>query len=448
MSLSGLATVGQLQLMKPRGGVACLTVLFLTAFAGKVAQAQLQPRSPGGTPALQRTAAQPAGWNAEIEKFLKRLTETYAKTETYRDQGRVVMVQRNGRVKTTTEMPMELVFRRPNRLLVDAGQHQIACDGKSLVVTVAALRQFTSRPAPERLDAQHLQAWSTMGGVEQGHPELVDFLIRPNAYELWQKQMTNVTWKPDATVEGITCRVLEYETVEGTRVRTYVDPSRMILLRVVAEATQEGQKIDVSYDLGSITLNEAVAEKSFSFTPPGGFRRVAQFNPGADFGGHNEAEHATNTAGTVPIMGKTAAPITARDLQGRMFTAEEMRGKVTLLFFWSLSGGQYSLISLPVAQQVADYFQNKPDVLVLGISGDPGQREVIAQLMERKKCKFRTVFDEELKLRQAYEIGGEPTFVVVSRDNKITWARLGAPPTLRQDLLVEIDKALSSTARK
>jgi outer membrane lipoprotein-sorting protein len=434
--------------MKPPG-VVCLAILFLTAVDSKVAHGQLQPRSPlPGVPPLQRTAAEPAGWNADIETFLKRLTDTYAKANSYRDHGRIVMIQRSGRVRTTTEMPMELAFQRPNRLLFDGGQHQVACDGKAVTIAVVALRQFTTRPAPERLDGQHLQAWSVMGGVEQGHPELVDFLLRPNAYELWQRQMTNVAWKADASVEGVSCRVLEYETVEGTRVRTYVDPKRMILLRVIAETRPGDQKIDVSYDLGTVALNGSVDEKEFAFNPPAGFRRVAQFDPNAQSAGHDEPAPAANPPEAAPIIGKTAATIAGRDLRGQMFNPGQMRDKVTLLFFWSLSGGQYSLVSLPVVQQVADYFQNQRDVLVLGISGDSQKAEVITQLMERKKCNFITVFDEDLKLRQAYQIGGEPTFVVVGRDNKVTWARLGAPPTLRQDLLAEIEKALSSTRAK
>ena len=119
-----------------------------------------------------------------------------------------------------------------------------------------------------------------------------------------------------------------------------------------------------------------------------------------------------------------------------------MGGKVALLYFWSLGGGQYSLISMPVVQHVADYFRDKPDALVLGISGDADKPEIINQLVERKKCSFRTVLDEGQKLRQAYQIGGEPTFVVVGRDGKVKWARLGAPPTLRQDLLMEMEWAL------
>ena len=147
------------------------------------------------------------------------------------------------------------------------------------------------------------------------------------------------------------------------------------------------------------------------------------------------------------IYRKIAANIAGVDLQGRSFNPDEMRGKVTLLFFWSLAGGQYSLISLPAVQQAADYLQNK-DVLVLGINGDADKAEVIRQLMERKQCKFRTVLDAEQKLRHAYQIGGEPTFIVVGRDGKVAWARLGAPPTLRQDLITEVEKALSSRASK
>jgi len=359
-------------------------------------------------------------------------------------------VQRNGRVKTTTEMPMELAFRRPNRLLLDGGQHQIACDGKSLVVAIAELRQYTSRSAPEQLDRKHLQAWSIMGGVEQGHPELIDFLIRQDAYELWQKQMTKVSEQTEAKIEGTTCRVLEYETVEGTKVRTYVDPNRMILLRVQAQSASERQQIDVSYDLGTVTLNGSIDEKVFAFTPPGGYRHVTQFSSGPDIAvdQHEELASARNVTAPAPIVGKSAPMLAGKDLQGRTFAADETRGKVALLFFWSLAGGQYSLISLPVVQQAADYFQNKPDVLVLGISGDADKPEVIGQLMERKKCNFRTLLDEGQKLRHAYQIGGEPTFVVVGRDGKVTWARLGAPPTLRQDLLSEIEKAFAHREQK
>ena len=252
-------------------------MVLLVGFVAQPARAQ-QLLPAGAPPRLQRTEAEPAGWSVEIAAFLKQLTETCAKTETYRDQGRVTLVQRRGRVKSTTEMPMELAFRRPNRLLLDAGQHQVACDGKSLVAAVADLRQFTSRPAPERLERDHLQAASVMGGVEQGHPELIDFLIRPDAYEPWQKQMVKVAWQSETSIDGAPCRVLEYETVEGTKVKIFVDARRKVVLRVHALGATEGQNIDVSYELGRVTLNAPVEEKAFAFTPPGDYRRVAQFN--------------------------------------------------------------------------------------------------------------------------------------------------------------------------
>ena len=122
--------------------------------------------------------------------------------------------------------------------------------------------------------------------------------------------------------------------------------------------------------------------------------------------------------------------------------SEELQGKVVLLFFWSIAGGEHCLTSIPVVQKVADQFKGRPEVRVLAVSGDPDQRQIVTQLMERKKASFRTVVDEEMKMQRSFELGGVPTFVVVGGDGKVKWAKLGAPPSLRDDLISEIEKLL------
>ncbi|MCI0748376.1 MAG: TlpA family protein disulfide reductase [Verrucomicrobia subdivision 3 bacterium] len=432
--------------MKPRRFPSLVAAVFV--ILPLIVPAQPAPNPQPAAPRLHRPAGRlPEGWNAEIEQFLKQLCQTYATVDTYRDQGRVTMVQQQGKVKTTTEMPMELSFKRPNRLFLDAGQHQVACDGKSLVIAVGALRQYTSRPAPAKLERKHLEASSVMGGVEQGHPELIDLCIRPDAYDLWQKQMIATRWKPGVTVRETSCRVLEYETLDHTIVRIFADSSRMLLLKVEAESTNEMGVITVNYDLGTVALNGPINDGEFAFTPPQSFRRVGQFG-----GAFEQQDHLPkpndDAAQPVAIIGRKAALISGQDLQGRPFAPEELRGKVALLFFWSLAGGQYSLISMPVVQNVADHFQSDPNVIVLGISGDADKRDLIRQMMDRKKCSFRTVLDEGQSLRHAYEIGGEPTFVIVDSEGKVAWARLGAPPTLRQDLLRELSAARNKRVSK
>src|SRR5262245_19194602 len=141
-----------------------------TPAASAPASAQL-PGSPQG--ALPRTTQ---GLTLEIERFLKRLVATYQEAQSYRDRGRVTLMQQSGRVKMTTEMPMELTFQRPNLLRLDAGQYTAASDGKKLYFVIPELRQYTTAPAPEKLEKKHLHARSILGGTDEGHPELIDFL--------------------------------------------------------------------------------------------------------------------------------------------------------------------------------------------------------------------------------------------------------------------------------
>src|SRR5438046_9907555 len=101
------------------------------------------PSSPTPRLALPRRATEkPQGWTPEIETFLKSLLTTYQRAESYRDHGRIALVQRAGRAKTTTEMPMELAFRRPTRLLLVAGQYSVGCTGKLLYFAGPVLPQL------------------------------------------------------------------------------------------------------------------------------------------------------------------------------------------------------------------------------------------------------------------------------------------------------------------
>jgi hypothetical protein len=71
-------------------------------------------------------------------------------------------------VRTTVESPLELTFQRPNRLLMEAGQYGIACNGGTLVSVAPELRQYTMIKAPAQLEKKHLQFGSIMGGADEG----------------------------------------------------------------------------------------------------------------------------------------------------------------------------------------------------------------------------------------------------------------------------------------
>lgn len=417
----------------------------------------------GAPPLLRRTSEKPDGWTSEMETFLKKLIATYQQAESYRDRGRATHVQVTGRVKTTTEMPSELTFKRPNLLLLDAGQYQAGSDGKTVYFAVPGMGQYTAVKAPDKLEKKHLQAGTLLGGTDEGHPELIDFLIRADPYESLFEQIAKINWKPDASVNGQPCRVLHYETVQGTKLTTFIDPKRMVLLKVEAEtpSTPPGANstppvaspaqgaTTLIYEAFPVEINSKIETAAFAFKPAAGLRRVTQIGADTDpFGGPFQREPEPPKAEEVsPLTGKPAPEVRGKDLKGKSFAPDELRGKVALLFFWAVTGGDYCLLSIPTVQQVADHFKGRPEVMVLGINTDTEQPQTTAQLLERKKATFRNLVDEEMKLSRIFQLGGLPTFVLIGQDGIVKWAQLGAPPTLKQDLVGQIEKLLPSQAK-
>jgi peroxiredoxin/outer membrane lipoprotein-sorting protein len=409
--------------------------------------AQLAP-IPRGPPGLPRPAGKAEGLTPEIEAFLKKVARTYAEAASYRDRGRVRLVQVAGRVKTTTETPMELTFERPNRLRLDAGQFMIVCDGRTLRTIAPHLAQYTEAAAPERLERKHLVAGSVLGSADEGHPELVDFFLQPDAATRLIAQVVSIGWKDDAEIEGARCRVLAYETAQRTKIVSYFDAARFLLLKVEAETLPEPASPDPArpfirllYEFSPVELAPKLDAAAFAFTPPPSLKRVNQL--GQTSPGESDSAEAPGGPRVPPIIGKVAPALEGKDLAGQALAPGDMEGRTVLLFFWSIAGGQYCLNSIPVMQQIAERFAGRRGFLLLGINADPEAATTVGQLMERKKATFRTVLDQDMKLHRAFELEGVPSFVLLGADGKVKWALLGAPPTLKEDVAAEIEKLLS-----
>jgi peroxiredoxin len=306
--------------------------------------------------------------------------------------------------------------------------------------------------APERLEKSHLQAGSVLGGVDEGHPELLDFLIRPDAYKLLVEQMVKVAWKPDVSLDGIGCRVLNYETAQAAKVIVTVDTNRMVILKVegdvaagvpsdrmAAPSAPPAMQTQLTYELWPVDLGVKLAATNFAFTPPAGFKRVTDF----DAGGPADFEHSNEQPGAqgAHLLGKPLSNVTVTDLEGKSASPADLKGKVALLFFWSLDGGEHCLRSIPLVQQVAERFKNQP-VLVWGVTPDADQKEVVAQLMKLKQATFRTLLDQDRRWAMSLQLGGVPTFVIAGQDGAVRWAKLGAPPDLKEELIRQIEQLL------
>jgi peroxiredoxin/outer membrane lipoprotein-sorting protein len=441
---------------------------------GSSVLAQGQPAAPP----MRRASQKPIGLSAEMEAFLTKLIATYQSASSYRDRGHVKLVQQAGRVKTTTEMPMELSFKRPNLLWLDGGQYSAACDGKTLHFVIPAMQQYTVQPAPGKLEKEHLLGGSTLGGTEEGHPEIIDFLFGQDPYRMLVSQVVKIAWQPDQIVAGKGCRVLQYDTLHDTKVTLIVETNRMLIVEVRAQSIPPASggssaiarepafgEATLHYEFGTVELNPALEESVFAYKPPKDFRRVSSFDSGAGQSLLHEPDGALTPSGQPTgegqfgnqelrtgkavegqhLLNKPAPPVSGKTLEGKPVGEADLRGKVVLLFFWALSGGEYSLTSISTVQSVANHFKDRPDLFVLGVNSDSGKADVVAQLMARKKATFRTLADDDQQITASYELGGVPTFIVVNQEGLVTWAKLGAPPTLKEDLIQQIGKLLPVT---
>jgi peroxiredoxin len=239
-----------------------------------------------------------------------------------------------------------------------------------------------------------------------------------------------------------------------------VDTNRMIILKVKAEvpatppqpgvaAAPSGvgsSMVMLTYELSPVEINPKLEPATFAYKLPAGSRRVAEIGADSDQPASPGAERATGPEGA-HLLNRPIPEISGSDLAGKPVTMADLRGKTVLLFCWSMSGGEYCLLSLPIVQDLAEHFKNRPELVVLGITGDTEQIDVIKQLMERKNARFRNLLDPGRAIESQLQLGGVPTFIIVGTDGLVKWARLGAPPTLKDDLIREIEKALSRGAR-
>lgn len=416
-----------------------LWVPLLLLAAACRAQAPLSP------PPAPAPAAGPAeGLTDEMRGFLRQLSTAYRTAKSYRDQGRASIVQVSGKVKTTTEVPMSLTFSRPNLLRLDAGQFEAVSDGSRLYFAVPGARQYTLNNAPDALDRRKLPSGSVLGGIEEGHPEILDLLTRDDAAAAILSHIRRIAWKPDADVAGRTCRVLAWETVQ-TRITVFVDRERGVILRVEGasepgeEAGTEGPVVDsirMSCDFAPVELNADIKADAFAIAPDAKFRHMREI------GGEPVKAAAPGAPAAAKVIGTKLPAFGGTDLAGVALRPDEFKDRALLLFFWSASGSEHSLTAIPVIHALAEKYKASPEMAVLGINTDQAPRPMVPQILERKKAAFRCLTDESFALRKLFKLEGVPTLMLADKTGTVRWAKLGAPPDLEKELEAEIAKLL------
>jgi len=159
------------------------------------------------------------------------------------------------------------------------------------------------------------------------------------------------------------------------------------------------------------------------------------------------ATATTATAAAEPemreaVLGKPMPAYTAKLLDGSPFDIGRERGNVVLLNLWATWCG-------PCRYEIPELEKLHVDLSaqrfkVVGVSVDEGSPEDVKAFVVEQKMTYPVVLDPDGKLADIFRSTVLPTSVLVDRQGKVVWKKLGIVNSKDEELVKAIEMALKS----
>jgi cytochrome c biogenesis protein CcmG, thiol:disulfide interchange protein DsbE len=139
-------------------------------------------------------------------------------------------------------------------------------------------------------------------------------------------------------------------------------------------------------------------------------------------------------------VGAAMPEYSAMFLDGSKFELESKRGRVVLLNLWATWCGPCRF-EIPELQALHDKYASK-NFEVVGVSVDESGIESVRDFVKEHEMTYPVVLDAEGKLVNVFQTSILPTSVVIDRNGKIVWKKLGAIMPGDEELTKAIESAL------
>jgi len=130
----------------------------------------------------------------------------------------------------------------------------------------------------------------------------------------------------------------------------------------------------------------------------------------------------------------------AMNLDGTKFVLAEKKGQVVLLNAWATWCGPCRL-EIPHLQALHNQYSGR-NFAVIGVSVDDGGVEPVKEFVTDQKMTYPIAIDAEAKLLDVLRTTMLPTSVVLDREGKIIWKKVGWITPEDTDLVKAIEEAL------
>jgi len=113
-------------------------------------------------------------------------------------------------------------------------------------------------------------------------------------------------------------------------------------------------------------------------------------------------------------VGKSAPGFSYPDMDGKMVSLQDLRGKYVLLDFWELWCG-YCILAIPEMKQKADKYR-AANVEVIGVTSE--NEAGIRRIVKANQLNYRNLLASE-KMIKDYGVDGRPNYILIGPDGKI-----------------------------
>jgi thiol-disulfide isomerase/thioredoxin len=137
-------------------------------------------------------------------------------------------------------------------------------------------------------------------------------------------------------------------------------------------------------------------------------------------------------------IGQAAHQFETTDLDGKPTALADYHGKVVLLDFWYRGCG-WCIRCMPQLKEVADHYRGKP-VALLGMNTDQNLEDA-KFVVEKFGLNYPQLKAEGLP--EKFKVHGFPTLILIDQQGKIRQIHSGWSPTLRDDLIKQVDAVLA-----
>lgn len=113
-----------------------------------------------------------------------------------------------------------------------------------------------------------------------------------------------------------------------------------------------------------------------------------------------------------------------KDLQGKQFTLEQLRGKPVIINFWATTCPG-CVLEIPALVELSQKYSAK-NLVIIGVAMDYDPESQVREMVRQKKMTYPVVLDSKGELAEAFgQVTLTPTTFFISKEGKIFKHKLG-----------------------